>query len=455
MLKLSIGLMSGTSMDGIDAALICTDGHHHIEELGHISISYNPAFRILLKATEYTIKKMAEKCLAENMHSKEAILNLTATDFTHHLSAFLQEKLKLSEPDITRKMSELSQYLYGTEAKNNLNLVKPLAFEDIIEHSTRLHAEAAHKLLEATGYCANQITVVGCHGQAFFHRPSAGLSIILCNGPQLANHLNITVVTDFRSRDIAFGGQGAPFAPLYHHALAYRDNKIPCVVVNCGGIANITLIYNDNIEDLIGFDTGPGNGLLDNLVRQQTKGREQMDVNGHYGAAGKVDKTVLAALYDKAIIKDGCNYFSSQPPKSLDINDLYLVPELDNLTFEDACRTLAVFTADSIVQSLRLNSVSRPIPLRWILAGGGWNNPIILLELTERLKQELGHTITVETADQAGWSSQALEAQIFAYLAVRSLLKLPLSMPNTTRVSKPLSGGCAFYPMLRTATCEV
>lgn len=435
--------MSGTSMDGVDAALIQTDGHCHIEELSHVSISYNPLFRLLLKACEFAIKEVAEKCLIENIRDKEAIVNLTALDFTHYLTSYLQKELRLSELAVSGKLHDLSQYLYSLRPGD---ATRRISFEDIIEHSTQLHAEAAHKLLLKAAYTAEQISVVGCHGQAFFHRPNAGLSIILCNGAQLADLLGITVVTDFRSCDIASGGQGAPFAPLYHHALARRDNKTPCAVVNCGGIANITLIYNDDIEDLVGFDTGPGNGLLDKLVRQRTQGREQMDINGQYGAAGVVCNTTLAALYEKAITKDGYNYFSKRPPKSLDINDMSLIPELDNLTLEDACRTLEAFTADSIVKSLHLINLARPIPLRWILAGGGWNNPVILSELAERLKWELGGAVVVETADSAGWNSQALEAQIFSYLAVRSLLNLPLSMPNTTSVSRPMSGGAVFYP---------
>ncbi|MBY0544264.1 MAG: anhydro-N-acetylmuramic acid kinase, partial [Gammaproteobacteria bacterium] len=193
-------------------------------------------------------------------------------------------------------------------------------------------------------------------------------------------------------------------------------------------------------------DTGPGNGLIDKLIRQRTKGKEMMDTDGQYGARGRLDASVLAALYEKSIIKDGQNYFSTKPPKSLDIGDMVLIHELEQLSIEDAARTLEAFTADSIVRSLDLLDANYPLPMTWIAAGGGWNNPVILAELEQRLKHRLGDSAIVQTAAQAGWNGHALEAQIFAYLAVRSLLNLPLSVPGTTNVPKPLSGGKHFHP---------
>ncbi|MGB6976015.1 MAG: anhydro-N-acetylmuramic acid kinase, partial [Gammaproteobacteria bacterium] len=157
-----------------------------------------------------------------------------------------------------------------------------------------------------------------------------------------------------------------------------------------------------------------------------------------------VNEIILQALHDKAIIKEGVNYFTLPPPKSLDINDLQLIPELDTLSLEDACATLEAFTAQTIVASL--DFVKTELPKNWILAGGGWNNPVILQELKTRLREKWGNTINIMTANDVGWNSQAMEAQIFAYLAVRSLKNLPLSLPSTTRVPKPLSGGQAYVP---------
>lgn len=426
---LSIGLMSGTSMDGIDAALLETDGSANvIKDLGHTSISYDPQFKILLKAAEYAVRQHLGDMDKARLYYPQAIKD------------YLEKELRMPEININNKISELSAYLHGIEQSS-----KPITLDEVIQHSTELHAEVVEKLLEKTGYKAMQIDVVGYHGQTMFHRPSIKISVVLGHGQYLADQLGITVVNDFRSRDVAEGGQGAPFAPLYHQALAIRDKKIPVAVVNCGGIANITLIKNSNELDLIGFDTGPGNGLIDRLIRQRTNGNENMDTDGQYGKKGRVDEKVLQALYEKSLIKDGKNFFSTRPPKSLDIGDMELISELDSLSLEDACATLEAFTADTIINSLKL-LVDVEVPQNWILVGGGWHNPVIRQELENRLKEKLGKPAQVLTADEAGWNSQAMEAQIFAYLAVRSLQNKPLSVPGTTRVPKPLSGGHAYLP---------
>ena len=215
-------------------------------------------------------------------------------------------------------------------------------------------------------------------------------------------------------------------------------------VVNFGGIANLTLATSENENDLVAFDSGPGNGLIDSLVRQRTHGQEQMDRNGQYGTQGKIDEQVLAALCDKAVFKNGRHYLSIPPPKSLDIGDLSLIKEVNNLSIEDACATLAAFTAEAIVQSLNL--IKLPIPKFWILAGGGCQNPVIVKELKRRLHQKLNVDPIIQTATEAGWDNQSLEAEIFAYLAVRSLLNKPLSVPGTTGVPRPMSGGTLHKP---------
>ena len=365
MIKLAIGLMSGTSMDGIDAALIKTDGENVIEEISSISMPYTLETRNILK-------------------NNEAMIRLSHC-----------------------------------------------ADEGTISLSTALHIQAVRLLLHKTKYKSNNIDVIGYHGQTMYHNPEEKISIILGDGKLMSKALGITVVNDFRARDISLGGRGAPFAPLYHLALAKRDNKIPVAIVNCGGIANITIINDKYPENMIAYDTGPGNGLIDRLVRLRTNGKEHMDANGQYGIKGKVHPDILEILYAKSTFKNGQNFFDQRGPQALDINDMQLIPELDNLSLEDACRTLEAFTADSIVRSIKNSE-----PTHWILAGGGWNNPVILSELKARLG-----TSNVMTATEAGWNNAALEAQIFAYLAVRSLKGLPLSFPNTTGVSEPTSGG--------------
>lgn len=421
---LSIGLMSGTSMDGIDAAILETDGSANVlRELGHCSIAYLPPFKILLKAAEYTVRKCAGD------------LNDASAYFPRGVHDYLNDVLKLSED----KLTELSAYLYGHDQRDRL-----ITFDSIILHSTQLHCAIVKKLLEKTAYQAVQIDVIGYHGQTLFHQPSHKISVVIGDGQYMADQLSITVVNDFRRRDVMSGGQGAPFAPLYHHALAMRDKKIPLAVINCGGIANLTLITSDNERDLLGFDTGPGNALLDSFVRQRTQGRENMDADGQYAQRGKVDEKILKKLYQKSTLKDNQNYFLMCPPKSLDYGDMTLIAELESLSLEDACATLAAFTADSIVSSL--NFLNAELPQQWILTGGGWNNPAIRNEFEQRLAKTLSKCPQIYHADEIGWNSQAMEAQIFAYLAVRSLQNKPISMPGTTRVTKPLSGGRVIKP---------
>jgi len=419
---LSIGLMSGTSMDGIDAALLETDGSaHYLHELGHTSISYPPVFQLLLKAAELAVRQQAGDIEKAKQYYVSAVKH------------YLIDELDIAEHQMSDKLAELSTYLHGM-----------LTLDAVIQHSTELHILAVKKLLAEKGYAANQIDVIGYHGQTLFHSPPRKVSIIVGDGQYLAEQTNITVVNNFRRCDIDAGGQGAPFAPIYHQALAIRDKKIPLAVINCGGISNVTLINSACETDLVGFDTGPGNNLIDRLVRQRTRGKENMDRDGQYGKQGQINTTVLQALYEKSIIKNGQNYFLLMPPKVLDAGDITLIPELDLLSLEDACATLEMFTADSIIRSVELLNIT--LPTNWILTGGGWNNSMIREEFIRRLTEKIGNSVRVMTADNAGWNSQAMEAQIFAFLAVRSLRNMPLSVPSTTRVPRPLSGGQTYIP---------
>ncbi len=418
--------MSGTSMDGIDAALLRTNGDHAIEELGAVSLTYPPEFHLALKAAEYA----AKSCLGE-------IDQLSNEDFFALFKQYLTHSLHMSEKEALETLHQITLSLKE-------NSTTPLSFQDIVKHSTQLHYEAVTLLLKKTGYLASAIDVIGYHGQTLFHKPSLKRTLQIGDGKRLSHFTGITVVNNFRSRDVAAGGQGAPFAPLYHQALAIRDQLFPLAVINCGGIANITLIHGPTFDDIEGFDTGPGNGLIDLYVKRATGLKETMDKDGAYGMRGKVHETLLKKLYEQALLVDGHNYFDLPAPKSLDINDLRLIPDLDLLSLEDACATLEAFTADSIVQSLRLTE--KPLPQSWILAGGGWNNPVIKKELIQRVKACCGPNTLIETADEKGWNSKALEAQIFAYLAVRSLQGKPISLPKTTHVPTPLTGGEIHLP---------
>jgi anhydro-N-acetylmuramic acid kinase len=405
---LSIGLMSGTSMDGIDAALLETDGTpNHLKALGHCFLPYSSDFMLQLKAAEYTVKQCHGNM--EKAH------DFYPQGYQHYLHTL----------GITPSFPAYS-------------------LKEVIEYSTLLHAKAVHLLLEKTKLSPEKIDLIGYHGQTLFHAPSQGISIIIGEAALLAAYTQIRVINDFRTQDMLHGGQGAPLAPLYHQALAIRDHHIPLVVVNCGGIANLTLICSEKEGDVIGFDTGPGNALIDSLVKQRTQGKEKMDRDGQYGIQGKIHEDVLEALFSEAIINNkGQHYFSLPPPKSLDYGDMTLISLLDPLSLEDACATLEAFTAQSIVNGFDLLNVASPS--HWILAGGGWNNPVIREELITRLAKKWGEK-SVLTADEAGWNSQAMEAELFAYLAVRAFHQKPISFPSMTGVSKALSGGQIYAP---------
>ena len=423
---LSIGTMSGTSMDGIDVALIETDGFEHIREIDSIAFDYDWEFKLLLKAAEYYVRQQ----LGDLEKSEKTPIEVFLRDY-------LTTLLNRDEAKIQENIARVTKYLAAKK-------ITTVDLSHLIQLLTEFHARAILALLEKVKTKNLKIDVVGFHGQTFYHQPQQKITLQVGDGAWLARRLGITVVNDFRSQDVAMGGTGAPFAPIYHQALAMRDKLFPIGVINCGGIANISLIYGKGASNLLGFDTGPGNGLIDLFVKQYTHFKEVMDSDGKYGFQGKVHETVLHALYEKSILIDHQNYFKISPPKSLDINDLSLIPELERLSLEDACRTLEAFTADSIVFSIE--RLDKEIPKQLVLAGGGWYNPVIKQEFKQRVEKKLGNHIVVKTVDEIGWNSKAMEAQIFAYLAVRHLLDEPISFPETTGVSKPLCGGRKWEP---------
>ncbi len=422
---LSIGLMSGTSMDGIDAALIKTDGKNHIEEIANISLPYDSYFKILLKAAEFAVKK------------SEGNLSIANTQFLFHLEEYLKSELNISTLELSETKKKLLEHFHKKD--NAL-----ISLDQIIRHSTDLHYEAVKLLLIKSHLQPKAIDVIGYHGQTLFHAPKKNITLQVGYGDILATKTGIIVINNFRSNDVMSGGQGAPFAPLYHQALAVRDHLFPLAVVNCGGISNITVIQGQSENQVLGFDTGPGNGLIDRLVKLHTHGRESMDANGKYGSQGNIHENILDLLYQTCIQINGENFFHMLPPKSLDLGDLKLIPELVDLPFNDACATLEAFTADSIVYALK--HIHTDIPSQWILAGGGWHNPMILDQFKTRLQKHYGQQMKIRIASEIGWNSAAIEAQTFAYLAVRSLQNMPISYPGITQVPKPLCGGVIHHP---------
>ena len=283
-----------------------------------------------------------------------------------------------------------------------------------------MHAEAVEAFLAANGMAASAVGVVGFHGQTVLHRPDRGLTVQIGNGPALAARLGIPVVYDFRAADVAAGGQGAPVVPVFHRALVRQLKRAhPVGVLNLGGVANVTFI--DGNVELIAFDTGPGNALIDDFVRLRTG--QPRDDDGRTAAAGKVDEDAVARVLKHP-------FFAKPPPKSLDRNAFrHWAMEEGRLTeksTEDALATLTAITAASVAHATK---VLPRAPAGWLVAGGGTRNPTLMRMLAQRLAP-----VSIETAGAVGWSADALEAQAFAYLAVRTLKGLPLTFPTTTGV---------------------
>ena len=344
----ALGLMSGTSLDGIDAAIIKTDGHT-VKSFGpFMSMPYSDEFKDSLRA------ELGKKVIRRT----------------------LQKEL------------------------------------------TYLHAELIENLLLKHGLVTSEIDIVGFHGQTIYHNPKEHFTLQIGDGALLAELLEISVISNFRGNDIAAGGQGAPLAPVYHQALWNKFSE-PIVVVNIGGVANISFV---NTAHLLAFDTGPGNAPIDDLMKRNLG--KSFDTDGAVARQGRVDEKVLANLLDHP-------YFSLPPPKSLDRNE-FDFSDIGNLSVQDAAATLVAFTTEAIFRSLKYFPEH---PKRWLITGGGRHNSYMMDELSRRLKA------TVKPVEDVGWNGDALEAQAFAFLAVRSLLNLPLSFPATTGVSAELTGG--------------
>jgi len=357
---LAVGLMSGTSMDGIDAALIRTDGMSVVEPIAQLDHSYDSEFRAKLRR----------------------VVGIVGSH------------------------------------------------DGVAAELTARHVAIVRELLAAADVSAEMVSVVGFHGHTVFHDPANGRTVQIGDGQMLARETGADVVADFRTADMAAGGQGAPFAPLFHVARAPSDR--PVCFLNIGGVANLTWIgeaaragQDDLFEHIRAFDTGPGGALIDDWVQRHTG--EPFDWGGRLAAAGKVDEAVLATLLDN-------EYFRAPPPKSLD-RDAFNMSSADGLSVENGAATLTAFTAESVARAV--SHLPTP-PVRWLVTGGGRKNS----NLMDMLGRSLGAAVL--PTESAGIDGDAMEAQAFAYLAVRSLRGLPLSGPTTTGVAEPTTGGKIF-----------
>lgn len=287
---------------------------------------------------------------------------------------------------------------------------------------TLYHAEAVRMLLEGAGLAPGQVDVIGFHGHTILHRPQERRTWQIGDGALLAEVTGIAVVDDFRSADVAAGGQGAPLVPVFHAGLA-AGLDLPVAVLNLGGVGNVTWVGEDG--RLLAFDTGPGNALIDDWALHHT-GRP-VDADGALARAGTADAAVVARFAAHP-------YFARRPAKSLDRDDFRAFAEglVQGMAAADGAATLTEFTAVAV--ALALPHLPEP-PRRWLVCGGGRRNPAVMTALCRRLG------VPVEAVEAVGWDGDALEAQAFAYLAVRSQRGLPLTFPETTGGPRPCQGG--------------
>jgi len=307
---------------------------------------------------------------------------------------------------------------------------EPPMFAHAAEMVAEEHYTAAESFLAEHDLSWPDIDLIGMHGQTVLHeRPKdgqPGRSVQLGDGAMLARLTGRPVAHDFRSADMAAGGEGAPLAPIYHLARAKAAKlAAPLAVLNVGGVANITFWLGG--DEITAFDTGPGNGMIDLLV--QARGAGRYDAGGKYASVGRADEAIVRAYLAH-------DYFQGPPPKSLDRYDFSLEP-LEKLQLEDAAATLVAFMAEGV--RLAFDTVGQA-PSEVIVTGGGRHNPEIMKALTQRLP------VPVKTAEDRGWRGDSIEAEAIAYLAARTFRGLPISFPGTTGVAKAMTGGRIVRP---------
>lgn len=351
-----IGLMSGTSLDGVDAAWLQTDGEDLIRRGASLTSPYDAQTRALLRAAIDTALGVAE-------------------------GAPVPQSIREAERLLTEK-----------------------------------HAEAVKALVARTG----PVDLIGFHGQTILHRPERRWTWQIGDGALLARLTGTDVVNDFRSADVKAGGQGAPLIPLYHAALARAAGLAqPLAVVNIGGVGNVTYISG---ETVLAFDTGPGNAAIDDWMHRHTQ--RPVDEGGAFARSGRIDDTALDRML-------GNPFFARKPPKSLDRMDFGFAA-VEGLAPADGAATLTAFTAATIARARE----HFPEPATtWVVTGGGRHNGFLMDQLRARVNAP------VLATEDVGWDGDAMEAEGFAWLAVRAKRGLPLSLPTTTGVAQPITGG--------------
>ncbi|MDA8809408.1 anhydro-N-acetylmuramic acid kinase [Candidatus Pelagibacter bacterium] len=369
----AIGLMSGTSMDGVDASLIRSDG-------------FNQFTNILDEYFEYN----------ESLH---------------------QELIELR--NLIININDLEQY--------------SSRLKDLERKITVFHSKIVN---EISNKYEDQIDFVGFHGQTIFHSPELKISKQLGDGRLMSQLVKKKVIYDFRQGDMLNKGQGAPLTPIFHNLLSKKINEkhqisFPICFLNIGGISNITkIIKNDeNLEEnLEAFDAGPGNCMIDEWVRKNSK--NNFDENGSVAKSGKINQLILNQVID--------NFKIDNFDKSLDVKD-FDISFARGLSLEDGCATITNFTAYLIAKGIEYANGNYDKPIKYLVCGGGRKNNFLIQSVKDYLKNK--QNIILNSIEEYNLNGDYIESQAFGYLAIRSYLNLPISYPKTTGCEIPTVGG--------------
>ena len=362
----SLGLMSGTSGDGVDASIIQSDGNTKYEIIADKYFEYDDQ-------------------IYKKIH-------------------FVKERINL----------------FKDLEKNFENL------RDLERNITLFHSRVVKELSEN-----KVIDLVGFHGQTIYHNPEENISKQLGDGRLLSQLTKKKVVYNFRKKDIDNGGEGAPLTPIFHQLVASQlKMDLPVCILNIGGISNITIIKGPiGTHEFDSRDIGPGNCLIDNWVRKNSK--QKFDLDGVLASRGLVNEIIL---------EQGQELFLNRPKKnkiSLDVND-FDISFARGLSLEDGAATLTNFSAGIICEAIiSLLSIFENKTINILTCGGGRKNKCLI----DQIKKELPKNIILKPIDEFGIDGDFIESQAFAFLGIRSLLKLPISFPRTTRCRQPTTGG--------------